>query len=497
MIAWILAAALAAGPGDAAATAVTLDAPPAADALAAAATRTRPPVQEPTVRALPTPEVVALTPAATLRFVRVPGARHVEIGVQLHRGLDDVSASPEAAYAAFWLADVATEETDADALAATLTAASLDLWTSIDLDEAWVRASGPKGSLGVALDTLRQVLRAPAWPGAELKRYQREEALDLQRIAPTDPRRVASDALRFAWYGPDHPAGRRPDLDALRRLSRKQMVAAHAELLATSPITVHVVGDVALSDVQPALAALVEGLGAPGAPARTAAPTLPAAGAPRVIAVDMPGQGQARLSLRLPGPALTDPATDAYATLAFALGGTFLSRLNANLREDKGFTYGIYGRVGQVPTWGTWTAGVEVLPTNVGAAMDEIDAELARMAEGGLTAVEILSAWRDATTSWNDTMGTAGDAWGAYQRFQERGLTPEAAAAALESRRALTPADTVSLAARWFGADAPRLWVVVGDRAAIAPQLEARGLQAVWIRPEDAVLGALDATEAP
>ena len=58
-------------------------------------------------------------------------------------------------------------------------------------------------------------------------------------------------------------------------------------------------------------------------------------------------------------------------------------------------------------------------------------------------------------------------------------------------------AESQAAAARWLGASAPRTWIIVGNRAAIEPELAEVGLKALWVSPDDAVLGTFDRTATP
>jgi predicted Zn-dependent peptidase len=353
--------------------------------------------------------------------------------------------------------------------------------------------SVPGDELDRGLELQGDVLRAPTFPKKELDRWLRDQSLFYTTTGPTSQAAVARSALAYAWFPADHPYGQRPDPAELEDVKRGALRKEFAAWTSSAPIVALVVGDVAWDDVEPGITALVEGLGAPGEAAKEL-PFDPPAGA-RMVAVDMPGQKQVAVRLRLPAPFEDDPDRPAFETAGYVLGGTFLSRLNRSLREEKGFTYGADASYQSGATWGMFTIAVDVGSENLLDTLRTIDAELATMAGSGPDEDELVMARRSLASMWNDTFLTAGSVADLYLDVLDEGTTVAAHRARIEAIEEMTTADVQRVAARWLGADAPRTWVLVGDRATMADPVAAYGLPTTWTDPASAILGTFGPPE--
>ncbi|MGC6492925.1 MAG: M16 family metallopeptidase [Myxococcota bacterium] len=346
----------------------------------------------------------------------------------------------------------------------------------------------PKHSLDLATELLAQVIHEPCFDGRELKRWKRDEVLSLTDEAPNTPSMILSYALSHAWYPSDHPYGARPDVAAYGDVKRHELIEAATQFRVSAPVHVQFVGDVSMDEATEMTRRIVRDAGDPSP--RSEALAIPDHKGTRVIAIDVPGLPQTSIAMRMDGPTLDHVHSTAFEAANFALGGTFLARLNANLREEKGFTYGIYSRYSARPVSGTWSTFVEVKAENTGAAAREIRHELDRMANGGATPEEILAFYRDEVASWNDMFRTAQQAARSYGSVWDNSRTMAEELERIQSLRQLQGTDTMKAAADWLAEDAGRVWVFVGDRATIEPQLTELGLTPQWVSPQQAVLGA-------
>ena len=203
-----------------------------------------------------------------------------------------------------------------------------------------VQLNVPVARLDSALVLLSDVARRPAFPPAELERRRKDRLTTLVQWHD-EPTRVASVAFWRALYGSVHPYGN-PAIGSeasLRSITTEDLRKFHAGYFVPGNATVIVVGDVTPAAVMPRLE---RAFGAwKGKPA--SAPALPPI---RQIAeksltlVDKPGAAQSVIMIgRVGAPRLTD---DYYAITVMntLLGGSFSSRLNQNLREKHGYTYG-------------------------------------------------------------------------------------------------------------------------------------------------------------
>ncbi len=449
--------------------------------------RSAPPVVVP-AELLPLDEAEQHTLGAGVRvwLAPVPKARKVEIRVTFQRGSMDIDGfASEAADVTGWVQDLATAELDAAALAVRKDVLDVQLWTSWSNHDATASLRVPRESLAEGLDLLRQVVREPAYPKREIKRYAAETERYVTWDGPASLGAVTGYALSYGWYPAEHPYGTRTDLAALRRVRAPDCFERHGRVLAEAPIDVVVTGDLTWADLEPGLTAALGGLGAAGEWSERAAGPTPTT---RVIAVDMPDSPQAGIRLRYSAPVIGDADRVAFHAVDYALGGHFLARLNANLREDKGFTYGVHTSYRKWERNAHFTVDVDVAARNTAPAIREIQAELARIAAGGATRAELDAAGADAVSGWNDTRQTASTAINLYtQTLRQREQVADGRAR-IESLLALTPEETQAVAERWLGADAPHLWVVVGPRHLLEDSLQELG-PVLWTTPDHAMLG--------
>jgi predicted Zn-dependent peptidase len=451
--------------------------------------RSAPPeVAPPSVLDQPEPKLHELWPGLTAWHVRVPSVRKVEIAVIPRIGaLDLVERDDGRASATGWLMDTATETWDSTALEILQDLNDMDVSSGMENHYGTIGVSVPRADLELGLEVLGEVLTSPAFSARDLKLHQREMSVWQRVLAAQSQSQVARSALTHTWYPADHPYGTRADIDALMSLKRKDLAAVHAQWLASAPAHVIVVGDLPWKAIEPGLKQALKGVGVEGVPSEELA-FEPAPGV-RVMAVDMPGQEQVAIQYRIDAPHRTDADQPALWAANWILGGHFLSRLNANLREDKGLTYGSRSSYWPSDTRGSLTISVDVKAENMSEAVTEIGHEVARLRDETVTTDELAAAYASEVSSWNDTRQSAGSAMGLYRRLFQRDQSVADAQAKLEGIAALTPAVVQDAASRWLGPDAPQVWVFVGSREALEPELEALGLDAEWTTARAAIDG--------
>lgn len=453
--------------------------------------RAPPAVQPASALDLPSPQAHALWDGLAAQHVQVEGLRKVQVVVSLHRGSVALCDRPVAApcEALGDMLGVATGKTDASALEEALILLDAELYGSMGLRDTTITLSVPPEQLDQGLALLREALLTPAFPKDELKLLRRDVLLNYEAIWPTDANMVARQAREYAWFVSDPYYGARPDLEGWEQLAPAQLVVTHARLLAEAPATVLVVGSLPWESLEPKLRATLDGVGKPG----VRADPYPAQGPSqsRLIAVDMPGQELSSIRLRVAAPDAQSADRASFQAAHFALGGNFMSRLNRVLREEKGWTYGAYGRYVVAPAYGVWDFGVDVATENTAEAITEILAEIAKVQEAGPTLEEVEAAAVDQLQTWNQRLSTSDSARGFYQQLLDQGDTVQKARARLDAIDAATPESARQAAAAPLSKDATRVWVVVGDRTKLEPELTGLGLTPAWVTPQQAILGQL------
>jgi zinc protease len=319
----------------------------------------------------------------------------------------------------------------------------------------------------------------------------RKQALDRFPGVLDDPMELAVRVADEAFHGPGGAYGppARGYPETVAALTREDVAAFRAARYRPDRAVLLVTGGLA---PEAARAALEAALGAwrGGGDAPAAAPTASAPAPPlRVLLVDRPGAAQTVARFVLQGPSYADADRPGLAVLNTVFGGSFTSRLNANLRERNGYTYGASSRFDHRARGGVWVAGASVETAVTGAALTEFRREFARLAGGGVTAEEATKGRATVLADTVQAFETLGGALALHQPLARHGLAPAVLRADLEAVEAQDAARLDRLAAAHADLGHGVL-VLVGDAAAIRPQLEGLG----WpppqvITPADALAG--------
>jgi predicted Zn-dependent peptidase len=241
--------------------------------------------------------------------------------------------------AAVW--DEGTKTRSADQIADELADVGASLFVSSEWDASGVRLYTLKRPLAKALDVFADVLQNPAFPESELER-QRNIALGRLVQVRNEPVALASLAVGATLYGQDHPYGR-PQFGAaksLKTVGRDDLEAFYREQIRPDRATLIAVGDVTPDEIVQALEKVLAGWKSSGSPSEPKFAAIPAAPPSRIILVDKPGAAQSVITVCQVGTDRNSPDYFPLLVMNSIFGGQFSSRLNMNLREAKGYTYG-------------------------------------------------------------------------------------------------------------------------------------------------------------
>lgn len=226
------------------------------------------------------------------------------------------------------------------------------------------------------LDIAVDMLLTPTFPEQELARYKARTkgSLAQQRAQPGY---LAQEAYNRVIFGA-HPAGRMMTPAAIDTITRDAIVAFHASRYAPDYAVIGVVGDVTLADIKKRLDTKLAGWTKKGMARLVFADPAPI-GPAKVSLVDRPNSVQTSLIVGTQSIDRISPDYDVLRLTDAIIGGGPTGRLFLNLREDKGFTYGAYSRLGAARYRGDWSASTEVRTDVTEPALTEIVKELARM----------------------------------------------------------------------------------------------------------------------
>lgn len=235
------------------------------------------------------------------------------------------------------------------------------------------------------------MLRNPAFPEAEVER-QRASRLAEFTQQYSDASSLADLVAAGAVYGPDHPfgCGALGTAASIAATTRADLLGFWRRHYLPNNAALILAGDLTLEQARALAEASFGSWG--GEP--VSAPPLQAA-APRkggVVLVPKAGATQTALHLTLPGSARSTPDFAALEVLNAALGGLFTSRINTTLREEKGYTYGIYSQFDYRRSTGSFDIAGSVRANATGASVAEILREIRDLRESPMPAAELDNA---------------------------------------------------------------------------------------------------------
>ena len=262
------------------------------------------------------------------------------------------------------------------------------LHASADWDATSVSTSVLSRHLDAALGLAAEVATAPDFPLEEIERLRQRTLAEIERRR-AQPSSVARVALHRAIFG-DAAYGQPlvGTTESVEAATREEIVEFYERRIAVSGCHLIAVGDLDPERLAASAAAAFGGL------ARRPAEEAPVIEPldrqrPRVVVVDRPGAAQTELRVGLPGIARDDPDYVAATVLNTLLGGKFMSRINLNLRERNGFTYGANSRFLARRRAGPFVISAAVGNEVAAAAAREIVGELRRIRERPVTPVEL------------------------------------------------------------------------------------------------------------
>jgi predicted Zn-dependent peptidase len=195
----------------------------------------------------------------------------------------------------------------------------------------------------------------------------------------------------------------------------------------------------------------------------------------RTFVVDRADVPQIVMSLAGAGPRAGDASYARLNMLNIALGGSFTSRLNQNLREDHGWTYGARSRFNAQRGPGMFVVRAAIKAAAISAALHETRNEVDRIAKGGITDAEVDKLRALVNGEALEVYGTVHGASGSLSRNALLGLLPDQDAKDLASERSATVPELAALAAKNFDLSSA-LVVLVGPKDLAVKALAENGL---------------------
>ncbi len=343
------------------------------------------------------------------------------------------------------------------------------LTTSSSMDAMSASVTALTRNFPAALNLLSDVILHPAFPAEEVER-QRKSRLASLTNQRANPSIVATNVMNAAIFGPKHPYGYSElgTRDSVEKINRDDMSAFWKKHALANNAALIVAGSIPLAELKPLVEKSFGGWKAGTLPVRrTAVPTPTTA---KLIVVDMGASAQSQVRTAAIGAARSTPDFPRMQVLNEVVGGLFSSRINMNLREEHGYTYGAFSTFVYRKQPGPFFIGSGIRTDVTGPAVGEIMKELKKLVEKGITQPELELGRDSIVRSLPADFETSARAAGALSNIYLYDLGTQYYA---QLPAALQTVNTESVlgAARKYLAPARMTLVVVGDRATIEPEL--------------------------
>ncbi|MDQ3803878.1 MAG: insulinase family protein [Acidobacteriota bacterium] len=274
-----------------------------------------------------------------------------------------------------------TKTRDAIQIDTTLGDLGTALQGGVDREHAGLSMEVLKRNLNPALGVLSDVARNPSFPASE---FEREKKILLDQLAQqaNNPNSVANRVSFMLAFGPDHPYGRPASglPSTVQPITREDLARFHETYWKPGSSALVFAGDITLSEATD-LARQHFGQWAGGAAPKVNVPAPKPVGPGKVFLVDRQGAAQTVVAHILAAPPRRSDDYYAFRLADFVYGGGgFGTRLNLNLRENKGYSYGVFSFPSQYTAAGTWIASGGVQTNKTKESVVEFMSELKALA---------------------------------------------------------------------------------------------------------------------
>ena len=354
------------------------------------------------------------------------------------------------------------------------------LTTGSSTDATTISGRSLSKNFAETLELMADVALRPSFPSDEIERQRANRLAQLvqQRDSPAQ---VAGQVMAAALYGARHPYGYTElgTESSNKTMTRDGMLAFWKQHFVPNNAALVVAGDMSVAELR-TLADKAFGSWPRGTAPR------PALGAPettkaRLVIVDKPGTPQTQVRVASIGAARSSPDYRALQVMNNALGGLFSGRINMNLRERRGYSYGAYSQFMFRKSPGPFVVAGGIRTDATAPAVTEIFNEINGMIVTPMSADELQKAKDALANSLPGAFETTGNTVNSFANIFIYDLGLDYYTRHAQEVRAVTAAQALEVAKKYLVPD--RLVVIaVGDRKVIEPELRKLNLGAVEIR---------------
>jgi zinc protease len=414
-------------------------------------------------------------PLVSLELVGFAGGQHDPVDPVHRPGLAAFTAA---------LLDEGTRRRNSLEIAALVERLGGYLYTGADWDSGYLATALLAQHRTAGLEMLAELLGSPTFPEAEIERLRTQRLTELLRRGH-DPSALADD--RFAqvvYQGTVYANPLIGTTASVSALDRDSVVDFYQRSYGLRGAALIGVGDLDPEDLIREVETLF-GSGPEGIEAHAVPPTPiiepPALDGIEIHIVDRPGAAQTELRVGHAGPPRTHPEFTALAVLNTLLGGKFTSRINMNLRERHGFTYGASSRFSSRLGPGPFVIDAAVATQSTGAAAREVLGELRRIREEPVGVDELEETRSYLIGVYPYTLQTIGELAKRLEMMAVYGFPDDHYDRYLERLNAVTLSRVEEVARQHIDPEHIAI-VAVGPAPDLEPQFEGMGPVKIWQR---------------
>jgi zinc protease len=370
-----------------------------------------------------------------------------------------------------------TKTRDAKTIAETLAALGTSISFNVGDRYAYARFSTLTENLDAVLALMSDMLFNPTFPQDELDKWKNQQLSQLQLIR-SQPDFLATERFAEAMYPGDRRSFVFPDAEGVRKLTREMLVAHYQQTYRPDGGRVTVLGDITAKEIAPKLDALLANWKGAG----SKAPELPLPGPTkgrRIILVHRPNSVQTAFYVGNHAFDRVSPDYIPAQVLNRVLGGGPASRLFRNIREARGYTYGISSGFAASRYFNHFSSQTSVRTEVTGDALRELLKEFAAIRNQPVPADELENAKRALVASFALSTENQATALSNATQIKEYGFPADYWDTYPEKIAAVTPADVQRLAQKYVPTD-DLVIVAVGDATKIRSVLAEFGPIEEW-----------------
>lgn len=336
------------------------------------------------------------------------------------------------------------------------------------------------------LELLADVALHPSFPEPEIKRVRSERLAALVQ-EKDEPMAVATRVYVAALYGPKYTYGY-PEIgtnESLKTITRDDLLKFWRENYVPNDAVLVVTGNIKLAELKQ----LLEKQFAEWKPGNSSTPSrgTPESSDAKLILVDRPDAPQTTLLFFSSGPSRSTPDYPQIEVMNADLGGLFSSRINMNLREQHGYTYGAESYFNYHVAPGAFLVSSEVRTDVTAPATTEVFNELRRMRDSVMSPGELKLAKDSIAQSLPGRFETAAETAGSFAELYVYDLPLDYFSLLPERLNAVTAEQAQAVAQKYIRLDKITV-LAVGDRAKIESDMRKLNLGKVEIRDTEGKL---------